>query len=55
MRALLIEIGLVVAVAFGLAIRYMLWGTPTNWYAAVPDVAKLGPPPKMISSAMGSS
>ena len=43
MRALLIEIGLVVAVAFGLAIGYMLWGTPTNWYAAVPDVAKLGP------------
>ena len=41
MRALLVEIGLVVAVAFGLAVGYMLWGTPTNWYAAVPDVAKL--------------
>ena len=46
MRALLIEIGLVVAVAFGLAVGYMLWGTPTNWYAAVPDVAKLGPGPE---------
>ena len=43
MRALLIEIGLVVAVAFGLAVGYMLWGTPANWYAAVPDVGKLGP------------
>lgn len=43
MRALLIEIGLVLAVAMGIAVGYMLWGTPTNWYAAVPDVAKLGP------------
>ena len=43
MRALLIEIGLVLAVAMGIAIGYVVWGTPTNWYAAVPDVAKLGP------------
>lgn len=46
MRALLIEIGLVLAVALGLGAGYVLWGTPTNWYAAVPDVAKLGPGPE---------
>jgi thiosulfate dehydrogenase len=43
MRALLIEIGLVLAVIVGVGVGYVLWGTPTNWYAAVPDVAKLGP------------
>jgi thiosulfate dehydrogenase len=42
MRALLIEIGLVLAVVIGVGVGYVLWGTPTNWYA-VPDVAKLGP------------
>ena len=46
MRALLIEIGLVLAVAMGIAIGYIVWGTPTNWYAAVPDVAKLGKGPE---------
>ena len=46
MRALLIEIGLVLAVAVGVAVGYFLWGTPVNWYAAVPDVAKLGPGPE---------
>ena len=46
MRALLIEIGLVLAVAVGVGVGYVLWGTPTNWYAAVPDVAKLGPGPE---------
>lgn len=46
MRSLLIEIGLVLAVALGIAVGYVLWGTPTNWYAAVPDVAKLGPGPE---------
>lgn len=43
MRALFIEIGLVLAIALGIAVGYIFWGTPTNWYAAVPDVAKLGP------------
>jgi len=46
MRALLIEIGLVLAVAVGVAVGYFLWGTPVNWYTAVPDVAKLGPGPE---------
>ena len=46
MRALLIEIGLVLAVAIGVGVGYVLWGTPTNWYANVPDVAKLGPGPE---------
>ena len=41
MRALLIEIGLVLAVAAGLGAGYVLWGIPTNWYAV--DIAKLGP------------
>ena len=40
MRALLIEIGLVLAVAAGLGAGYVLWGTPTDWYAV--DVTKLG-------------
>jgi len=46
MRVLLIEIGLVLAVAVGVAVGYFLWGTPVNWYTAVPDVAKLGPGPE---------
>jgi thiosulfate dehydrogenase len=46
MRALLIEIGLVLAVVVGVGVGYVLWGTPTNWYAAVPDVATLGPGPE---------
>ena len=46
MRALLIEIGLVLAVVIGVGLGYVLWATPTNWYAAVPDVAKLGPGPE---------
>ena len=46
MRALLIEIGLVLAVAVGVGVGYVLWGTPTDWYADVPDVAKLGPGPE---------
>lgn len=41
MRALLIEIGLVLAVAVGLGAGYVLWGVRTDWYAAV-DIAKLG-------------
>ena len=41
MRSLLIEIGLVLAAAAGLGAGYMLWGVPTDWYAAV-DIAKLG-------------
>ena len=45
MRALLIEIGLVLAVTIGVGVGYVLWGTPTNWYANVPDVAKLAPGP----------
>ena len=40
MRALLIEIGLVLAVAAGLGAGYVLWGIPTDWYAV--DVTKLG-------------
>lgn len=44
MRALLIEIGLVLAVAVGVAVGYFLWGVPTNWYA-VANVDKLGPGP----------
>ena len=45
MRALLIEIGLVVAVAVGIGVGYFLWGLPTNWYA-VAEVDKLGPGPE---------
>ena len=45
MRRLLIELGLVLAVAIGVGVGYVLWGTPTNWYA-IPDVAKLGPGPE---------
>jgi thiosulfate dehydrogenase len=44
MRALLIEIGLVLAVVVGIGVGYFLWGVPTNWYA-VADVDKLGPGP----------
>jgi len=45
MRALLIEIGLVLAVAIGIGVGYVLWGEPTNWYA-VANVDKLGPGPE---------
>lgn len=45
MRALLIEIGMVLAVAIGVAVGYVMWGTPTNWYA-VPNVEKLAPGPE---------
>ena len=45
MRSLLIEIGLVLALAVGLGAGYMLWGVPTNWYA-VSDVGKLAPSPE---------
>jgi thiosulfate dehydrogenase len=45
MRAVLIEIGLVLAVAIGVGVGYVLWGVPTNWYA-VSDVDKLGPGPE---------
>jgi thiosulfate dehydrogenase len=44
MRALLIEIGLVLAVVVGVGVGYFLWGVPTNWYV-VADVDKLGPGP----------
>ena len=45
MRSLLIEIGLVLALAVGLGAGYLLWGTPVNWYA-VSDVGKLAPSPE---------
>jgi thiosulfate dehydrogenase len=45
MRSLLIEIGLVLAVAIGIGVGYVLWGEPTNWYA-VANVDKLGPAPE---------
>jgi thiosulfate dehydrogenase len=45
MRALLIEIGLVLAVAIGIGVGYVLWGEPTDWYA-VANVDKLGPAPE---------
>lgn len=45
MRSLLIEIGLVLALAVGLGAGYMLWGVSTNWYA-VSDVGKLAPSPE---------
>lgn len=45
MRSLLIEIGLVLAVAVGLGVGYVLWGTPTDWYA-VSSVGKLAPSPE---------
>src|SRR3990170_8917613 len=44
MRAVLIEIGLVLAVAVGLGAGYLLWGWPVNWYAA--DISRLGPDPE---------
>jgi len=45
MRSLLIEIGLVLAVAIGIGVGYVLWGEPTDWYA-VANVDKLGPAPE---------
>ena len=46
MRALLIEIGLVLAVAVGVGVGYVLWGTPTNWYASVPTSPSSAPGPE---------
>lgn len=43
MRLLLTQIGLVFAVAAGLVAGYVLWGTPTDWYAV--DISKLGKAP----------
>jgi thiosulfate dehydrogenase len=45
MRSLLIEIGLVLAVAIGVGVGFVLWGTTPDWYA-VEDVDKLGPGPE---------
>jgi len=44
MRAVLIEISLVLAVAVGLGAGYLLWGWPVKWYAA--DISRLGPDPE---------
>jgi thiosulfate dehydrogenase len=40
LKAFLLALVLVVAAAGGLAGGYLLWGQPTNWYAA--DISKLG-------------
>ena len=53
MRALLIEIGLVLAVAIGVGVGYVLWGTPPNWYANVPMSRSSARGRRTISSAHG--
>ena len=40
LKAFLLSLGLVVMAAAGLGAGYLMWGQPTNWYAA--DVTRLG-------------